>query len=123
MPAGSMSRRLPVKSSSSFCPRSVGGTPIVIGSYSYDRPLYVTADSHCEILANLFDPSGEPLLVHDCTVKQGASGAPVLVFDHDHWIIRGIDVAMGRQNTRGVAVTPLRPGNQPFDPRAKKMSL
>jgi hypothetical protein len=120
MPAGSMSGRLPVKSSPSFCPRSVGGTPIVIGGYSYDRPLYVTADSHCEILANLFDPSDEPLLVHDCTAKQGASGVPVLVFDHDHWIIRGIDVATGRQNTRGVAVIPLRPGDQPFDPRAKK---
>jgi len=99
---------------------SKAGTPIVIGGYSYDRPLYVTADTHCKILADLFDPSGEPLLVHDCTAKQGASGAPVLVFSQDHWIIRGVDVATGRQNTRGVAVIPLRPGDQPFDPRAKK---
>jgi protease YdgD len=98
---------------------SKAGTPIVIGGYSYDRALYVTADAHCKILADLFDPAGEPLLVHDCTAKQGASGAPVLVFDHDHWIIRGVDVATSRQNTRGVAVIPLRPGDQPFDPRAK----
>jgi hypothetical protein len=80
----------------------------------------VTADTHCKILADLFDPSGEPLLVHDCTAKQGASGAPVLVFDRDHWSIRGVDVATARQNTRGVAVIPLRPGDEPFDPRAKK---
>ena len=99
---------------------SKAGTPIVIGGYSYDRALYVTADSHCKILADLFDPSGEPLLAHDCTAKQGASGAPVLVFAQDHWIIRGVDVATGRQNTRGVAVIPLRPGDRPFDPRAKK---
>jgi protease YdgD len=99
---------------------SKAGTPIVIGGYSYDRALYVTADMHCKILADLFDPAGEPLLVHDCTAKQGASGAPVLVFIRDHWIIRGIDVATGRQNTRGVAVIPLRPGDQPVDPRAKK---
>ena len=99
---------------------SKAGTPIVIGGYSYDRALYVTADMHCKILADLFDPSGEPLLVHDCTAKPGASGAPVLVFNQDHWIIRGVDVATGRQNTRGVAVIPLRPGDQPFDPHAKK---
>jgi protease YdgD len=96
------------------------GTPIVIGGYSYDRALYVTADTHCKILADLFDLAGEPLLVHDCVAKQGASGAPVLVFDQDHWIIRGVDVATGRQNTRGIAVIPLRPGDRPFDPHAKK---
>lgn len=112
--AGS-NRTLPVDSS-----MSKTGTPIVIGGYSYDRALYVTADTHCKILADLFDPSGEPLLVHDCIAKQGASGAPVLVFDRDHWIIRGVDVATGRQNTRGIAVIPLRPGDRPFDPRAKK---
>jgi protease YdgD len=99
---------------------SKAGTPIVIGGYSYDRALYVTADTHCEILADLFDASGEPLLFHNCTAKQGASGAPVLVFAQDHWIIRGVDVATSRQNTRGVAAIPLRPGDQPFDPRAKK---
>jgi protease YdgD len=98
---------------------SKAGTPIMIGGYSYDRALYVTADTHCKILADLFDPAGEPLLFHDCTAKQGASGAPVLVFTEDHWIIRGIDVATARQNTRGVAVIPLRPGDQPIDPRAK----
>lgn len=106
---------LPVDSSVSSA-----GTPIVIGGYSYDRPLYVTADSHCQILADLFDPSGEPLLFHDCTAKQGASGAPVLVFSQGHWTIRGVDVATARENTRGVAVIPLRPGDRPFDPHAKK---
>lgn len=99
---------------------STAGTPIVIGGYSYDRALYVTADTHCKVLADLFDPAGEPLLFHDCTAKQGASGAPVLVFDRDRWIIRGIDVATARQNTRGVAVIPLRAGDRPVDPRAKK---
>lgn len=112
---GGSDQVLPVDSSV-----SKAGTSIVIGGYSYDRPLYVTADSHCEILADLFDPSGEPLLFHDCTAKQGASGAPVLVFDQDHWIIRGVDVATARENTRGVAVIPLRPGDQPFDPHEKK---
>lgn len=96
------------------------GTPIMIGGYSYDHALYVTADTHCKILADLFDPSGEPLLVHDCTAKQGASGAPVLVFNQDHWIIRGIDVATARQNTRGIAVIPLRSDDRPFDPSEKK---
>ena len=112
---GESDQTLPVDSS-----MSKAGTPIVIGGYSYDRALYVTADTHCKILADLFDPSGEPLLIHDCTAKQGASGAPVLVFTQDHWIIRGVDVATGRENTRGVAVIPLRPGDQPVDPRAKK---
>lgn len=112
---GGSDRMLPVDSS-----LSKAGTPIVIGGYSYDRPLYVTADSHCEILADVFDPSGEPLLFHDCTAKQGASGAPVLVFNQDHWIIRGVDVATARENTRGVVVIPLRAGDRPFDPHAKK---
>ena len=109
---GGADRTLPIDSS-----MSKAGTPIVIGGYSYDRALYVTADTHCKILADMSDPSGQPLLVHDCTAKQGASGAPVLVFDRDHWAIRGVDVATGRQNTRGVAVIPLRPGDRPFDPR------
>jgi protease YdgD len=95
------------------------GTPIVIGGYSYDHALYLTADTHCKILADVFDPSGEPLLFHDCSAKQGASGAPVLVFNRGRWIIGGVDVATGRENTRGVAVIPMRPGDRPVDPHAK----
>jgi protease YdgD len=96
------------------------GTPIVIGGYSYDHALYLTADSHCEVLGRGADASGRILVVHDCTAKQGVSGAPVLVQDGGQWIIRGVDVASGRENTRGIAVIPLRPGERAVDPFADK---
>jgi protease YdgD len=83
------------------------GTPVVVGGYSYDYLQVLTAATHCRILGRTQDGNGRPLLVHDCTAKRGTSGAPVLVRDGGRWSIGGVEVATGRQDTRGFASIPL----------------
>jgi protease YdgD len=82
------------------------GTPVVVGGYSYDYLQVLTAATHCRILGRANDGNGHPLLVHDCTAKRGTSGAPLLVRDGTRWSIGGVEVATGRQDTRGLASIP-----------------
>jgi protease YdgD len=82
-------------------------TPVMIGGYSRDFPLYITVDSRCEILGRGADPNGRALLLHDCTEKQGSSGAPVLVRDGSGWVIAGVNITAGRDYTRGLASVPV----------------
>jgi hypothetical protein len=50
--------------------------------------------------------------VHDCTAKRGTSGAPVLVRDGTRWSIGGVEIASGRQDTRGIASVPSDPASE-----------
>jgi protease YdgD len=90
-------------------PPSVG-TPVVVGGYSEDYQYILTAALHCRILGQAADGNGHSLLVHDCIAKRGTSGAPLLVRDGTRWTIGGVEVATGRQDTRGVAAIPSNPG-------------
>ncbi len=51
------------------------GTGIEIGGFAQDRAYLMTADRHCRLLG----PSGAAVLVHDCVIAHGDSGAPLLV--------------------------------------------
>src|SRR6185369_7692445 len=82
------------------------GTPVIVGGYSYDYQQILTVASHCRVLSRPVDGNGHSLLVHDCTAKRGTSGAPVLVRDGARWSIGGVEVATGRQDTRGIASIP-----------------
>ncbi len=82
-------------------------TPVMIGGYSRDFPLYITVDSHCEISRHGTDPNGHELLLHDCTEKQGSSGAPVLVRDGAGWAIAGVNITTDRDFTRVLAAVPV----------------
>ena len=82
------------------------GTEVMIGGYSQDHPLTLTADTHCRIVARGADEDGRVLLRHDCTATHGASGAPVLVRYGKGWRIGGVDVAARRDGAQGLAAFP-----------------
>jgi protease YdgD len=88
------------------------GTAVTVGGYNRDYQYVVTADEHCRVLGQAADGNGRKLLVHDCVAKQGTSGAPVLVYEGGHWMIVGVEIATGRQDTRGVASIPGGPALQ-----------
>jgi protease YdgD len=82
------------------------GTEIMIGGYSQDHPLTLTADTRCRIVARGTDVNGRVLLRHDCTATHGASGAPVLVRDGGAWRIGAVDIAAVGGAASGLAVVP-----------------
>jgi len=86
-------------------PPEVGAT-VMIGGYSQDHPLTLTADPGCRIVARSADANGRMLLRHDCTATHGASGAPVLVRYGTAWRIGGIDVAARKGEAAGIAAFP-----------------
>jgi protease YdgD len=75
-------------------PLSLSGDPLIVGSaimvggFSQLRPFVLTADSDCSIRTTL--PSG--LLVHDCAVMNGDSGAPLIRVSGDRIEVLGIHV-------------------------------
>jgi protease YdgD len=65
------------------------GDRILIGGFAQVRRYSMTADPNCTVTAIL--PNG--LLVHDCTVMKGDSGAPVLRSNGETIEVVGIQVA------------------------------
>ena len=65
------------------------GDRIMIGGFAQVRRYSMTADQNCTVTAIL--PNG--LLVHDCTVMKGDSGAPVLRTNGETFEVVGIHVA------------------------------
>ncbi len=82
------------------------GTEVMIGGYSQDHPLNLTADVRCRIIGRAVDANGHLLLRHDCTATHGASGAPVLVRDGGGWRIGGVNIAARRGAASGFAAFP-----------------
>jgi protease YdgD len=68
---------------------------LMIGSYALGRPHVMTADNSCELVDVL---PGSTLLVHNCRVAQGSSGAPLLMMERGAPAIVGIQVAIGRRS-------------------------
>ena len=52
------------------------GTAIEIGGFAQDRAYLMTADRHCRLLGA---SAGSGVLIHDCLIAHGDSGAPLLV--------------------------------------------
>ena len=80
------------------------GTAAVIGGYSQDHPLLLTADAGCRIVGLHVDPTGRRLLHPNCTGTEGSSGAPLLVEDGGVWHVGGVQVAAERGVASGIAV-------------------
>ena len=70
----------------------------MVGGFSQLRPFVLTADSDCSIRATL--PSG--LLVHDCAVMNGDSGAPLIRVSGDRIEVLGVHV--GSEVIGGIAM-------------------
>jgi protease YdgD len=81
------------------------GSMIMIGGYSQDHALVLTADSSCRIVGRLADGSGHALLRHNCTATSGVSGAPVLVKDGGEWRVAGIVAGGEKGIAGGIAAT------------------
>jgi protease YdgD len=79
-------------------------TKAMLGGYSQDHPLVLTADPGCRIVGSSHDAAGLRLLRHNCTGTGGSSGAPLLVEDGGIWRIGGLQVAVERGVASGVAV-------------------
>ena len=71
------------------------GSQLLIGSYSQKRLHVMTADRNCQLVQTLA-PSA--LLVHNCEVARGSSGAPLLFMGREGIVIIGIQVAVGQSN-------------------------
>ena len=78
--------------------RATPGMPAMLGGYQQDRKELAMGDMACHVTA----VRGQ-LIDHDCAATRGASGAPLLVRDGDHWGIAGIDVT-ARDGQGGTAV-------------------
>jgi protease YdgD len=84
---GTPDRILPIRAE----PPSVGAA-VMVGGYSQDHALLLTADNACRIVGEAGDPGGRKLLRHNCTGTHGVSGAPLLVKDGAGWTVGGIAV-------------------------------
>jgi protease YdgD len=80
------------------------GTAVVIGGYSQDHALVLTADTTCHITGRAKDGTGHYLLRHNCTTPRGVSGAPMLVRDGANWFIVAVAVAAEIGAPQGFAV-------------------
>ena len=69
------------------------GDDVMVGGYSQDHAIVLTADSACRIVGEVDAPGGRKLLHHNCTGTHGVSGAPLLVKDGARWTVGGIAVS------------------------------
>jgi protease YdgD len=70
---------------------SVAGERIMVGGFSQRYPFKMTADTDCTVRGVL--PTG--LIVHDCAVMHGVSGAPLLLGTGQDIKVAGVHVATG----------------------------
>jgi protease YdgD len=77
----------------------------MVGGYSQDHPLLLTADIGCRIMGQIDDGSGHHLLRHNCAATRGVSGAPLLARDGTDWLVVGVVVAAEKGAPGGFAVT------------------
>jgi protease YdgD len=80
------------------------GTPIMVGGYALDSPNILSADTRCRVTAAAVDSRRRGLILHDCAIVQGVSGAPLLRWTGREWTIVGINIGRSREGTRGFAV-------------------
>ncbi len=87
------------------------GTDVVVGGYAQDSPNVMTADTKCNVVGSAVDLQGRRLILHDCAVVHGISGAPLLARTDSGWSIVGINVAHARSGGMGfaVAIEQIRP--------------
>ena len=89
-----------------FATKQKRGQPILFtAGYSSDRPNLLQRDINCRPHITI---SKGPLLMHDCDLTFGASGAPILIRDSDGYRVAVVQVAVVRNawQERTVAVIP-----------------
>ena len=82
---------------------SVAGERIMVGGFSQRYPFKMTADTDCAVQGTL--PNG--LIVHDCAVMHGVSGAPLLVGTGSDVQIAGVHVATAGTGVDGSVGRPI----------------
>ena len=94
--------------------RSVIGERIMVGGFSQRYPFKMTADTDCAVRGTL--PNG--LIVHDCAVMHGVSGAPLLAATGPDVRVVGVHVATGgpARSTVALAVPSSSFDRQPSSP-------
>jgi protease YdgD len=70
---------------------SVAGERIMVGGFSQRYPFKMTADTDCAVRGVL----ATGLIMHDCAVMHGVSGAPLLVGTGQEVKVAGVHVATG----------------------------
>jgi protease YdgD len=80
------------------------GTTIMVGGYALNNPNVLAADTNCQVTTAAKDSKGRALVLHDCNIVQGVSGAPLLRRAGRGWTIVGINIGHSREGTRGFAV-------------------
>ena len=80
------------------------GRTIAIAGFAQDRAYLMTADTHCRLGPTL--ESGK-LLSHDCVIRHGDSGAPLLVMSDG--VAKAFGVTVGFLNSEGRRVSIAAP--------------
>ena len=77
------------------------GRVIAIGGFAQDRAYLMTADTHCRLGPTL---DGGKLLSHDCVIRHGDSGAPLLAMSDGIAEVFGVTVGFLRSEGRQVSI-------------------
>jgi protease YdgD len=95
---------------------------LTTASYSLDRPHKLYGQDNC--VSHGTRDSGR-LLLHDCDLPQGASGAPIMIKRGDHYQIIAIQIAVevDGQHELGVAVVPELATARVVEPRGARSSI
>ncbi len=87
------------------------GTAVMVGGYAQNDPNTLAADTNCRVTAAAVDSGGRRLVLHNCTIVLGVSGAPLLRSVRHGWAIVGVNIGRSREGDRGfaTAVEQVRP--------------
>ena len=91
------------------------GTAIEIGGFAQDRAYLMTADRHCRLVG---PAAASAVLVHDCVISHGDSGAPLLVTGQDG-IVQAFGVTVGFWTLQGHRVGIAAPVTAAIVPTAQ----
>lgn len=81
-----------------------GGAAVMVGGYALNNPNVLAADTSCRVTTAAKDSKGRALVLHDCNIVQGVSGAPLLRRAGRGWTVVGINIGRSREGTKGFAV-------------------
>ena len=91
------------------------GTAIEIGGFAQDRAYLMTADRHCRLVG---PAAPGAVLVHDCVISHGDSGAPLLVTGEDG-TVQAFGVTVGFWTLQGHRVSIAAPVTAAILPTAQ----
>ncbi len=88
--------------------------PIEAAGYNQDKPHLLYRQNACRLFGT---ENGGRLLLHDCDLTRGASGAPIMIERDGRYAVIGVQIAVQRRQgeDRGIAVIPALDAARPVN--------